>query len=298
MKKALIILNPKAGKTRSKAMLFDVVEALCKAEYTVTTQITLFAGHAKELSEKAAKKGFDLIVAVGGDGTLNEVTGGVVKSGKKVPIGYIPSGSTNDFAVSAGISSNIKTAISDIINGDDYLMDIGTFGNRYFNYVASFGAFTSVSYKTPQATKNALGHLAYIIEGLKDLGSISPCHIKIEADSGTFEGDYCFGAIGNSTSIGGIIKLKDELVSLSDGIFEVILIKLPQNPIELSAIIHGLTFSDFSDPVFNFFKASEMTITSDGSFDWTLDGEFEKGVNEIKVSNINRGYILKKGSKK
>ncbi|MBQ2897950.1 MAG: diacylglycerol kinase family lipid kinase [Clostridia bacterium] len=294
MRKAFVIVNPKAGKTRSKTMLFDIVEELCKNSYTVNCAISLYPGHAKELAQNAANEGYDLIVVSGGDGTLNEVTEGVFKSGKKTPIGYIPSGSTNDFALSAGISSNPKTAINDIVSGNDYLMDIGKFGDRYFNYIASFGAFTSVSYKTPQASKNALGHLAYIIEGIKDIGSITPCHIKMEADGKVYEGDYSFGAIGNSTSIGGLIKLKEELVSLCDGVFEVILIKQPQNPVELSTIIHGLTFSDFQDPMFEFFKASKIKITTDASFDWTLDGEFEKGKKEIEVSNINKAYILRK----
>lgn len=294
MKKAFVILNPKAGKTRSKTMLFDMVNELCKNDFEVTSAITQYSGHAKELSYNAAKKGYDLIVVSGGDGTLNEVTEGVFKADKKVPIGYVPAGSTNDFALSAGISLNLKTAMSDIINGSDYLMDIGKFKDRYFNYIASFGAFTSVSYKTPQASKNALGHLAYLLEGIKDIGSIKPCYVKMEADGKVYEGEYLFGAIGNSKSIGGLIKLKDELVSLSDGVFEVILIKQPQNAIELSAIIHGLTFSDFSDPIFDFFKASSIKITTNGDFDWTLDGEFEKGKKEITVSNINKAYMLRK----
>lgn len=294
MKKAFVILNPKAGKTRSKTMLFDIVKELCENEYLVTSAITLYGGHAKDLAEKAAKDGYDLIVVSGGDGTLKEVTEGVVKSGKKTPIGYVPSGSTNDFAISTGISSNTKKAMQDIIEGSNYLMDIGKFSDKYFNYVASFGAFTSVSYKTPQASKNALGHLAYVIEGIKDIGSITPYHVKFETNGKVYEGDYSFGAIGNSTSIGGLIKIKEELVSMSDGIFEVLLIKQPQNPVELSVVLHGLTFSDFSDPMFEFFKASKIKITTDEDFDWTLDGEFEKGKKEIEVSNENKAYILRK----
>ena len=295
MKKAVVIINPKSGKARSKTMLFDVVHALCEEKYRVITEITFHKGHATALAEKYAKKS-DLIIAIGGDGTLNEVTEGVMKSEHQVSIGYIPAGSTNDFAVSCGISTNVKKAISDIINGSDNPMDIGRFNSKYFNYVASFGAFTSVSYKTPQASKNAFGHFAYVLEGLKDLGSISPCHVKMEADGKVYEGDYSFGAIGNSTSIGGMIKLKEELVSMSDGLFEVLLIKNPKNAIELGAILTGLSASDFSDPIFTFFKAKEIKITTDGSFDWTLDGEFEPGTEEITISNINNGYILRKGN--
>ena len=296
MKKAVIIVNPKAGKARSKTMLFDIVSALCEEQYQVITEVTMHKGHAMELASKYAKKS-DLIVAIGGDGTLNEVTEGVMLSGKKVPIGYIPTGSTNDFAVSCGISTNVKQAISDIINGEDVFIDIGKFNGRFFNYVASFGAFTSVSYKTPQEAKNALGHFAYILEGLKDIGTYTPCHVKIEADGKVYEGDYAFGAVGNSTSIGGLIKLKDEFVSMSDGLFEVLLIKNHKTTAELSAVISGLTFSDFSDPMFEFFKAKEIKITTDGSFDWTLDGEFEQGAQEIKIENIKHGYILRKGKK-
>ena len=297
MKKAVIIVNPKAGKARSKAMLFDIVQALCEEKYQVVTEVTFYKDHAKELAFKYAKK-YDLIVAVGGDGTLNEVTRGVMQSENQVPVGYIPAGSTNDFAVSCGISTNVKQAINDIINGEDVFMDIGKFNEKYFNYVASFGAFTSVSYKTPQASKNALGHFAYILEGLKDIGAITPCHLKMEADGKIYEGDYAFGAVGNSTSIGGLIKLKDDFVSMSDGLFEVLLIKNHKTPLELSAVLSGLTFSDFSDPMFEFFKAKKIKITTDGSFDWTLDGEFEKGINEINIENINQGYILRKGIKK
>lgn len=296
MKKAVIIVNPKSGKARSKTMLFDIVSALCEEKYQVITEVTLRKDHAKDLACKHAKKA-DLIVAIGGDGTLSEVTEGVMKSGSHVPIGYIPAGSTNDFAVSCGISTNTKKAISDIINGEDVYMDIGTFNDKYFNYVASFGAFTSVSYKTPQASKNAFGHFAYILEGLKDIGTITPCHLKIEADGKVIEGDYAFGAIGNSTSIGGLIKLKEELVSMSDGLFEVLLIKNHKTPLELSAVLSGLTFGDFSDPMFEFIQAKSIRITTDGSFDWTLDGEFEEGAKEIVIENINHGYILRKGKK-
>lgn len=297
MKNALVIINPKAGKTRSKSMLFDIAEALCKENYNVSVQVTLKKGHATQIAQKAASK-YDIIIAVGGDGTLSEVTEGIMKSGKKIPIGYVPAGSTNDFSLSVGISSNVKQAVADIIKGSDVELDIGKFNERYFNYIASFGAFTAVSYKTPQSSKNALGHLAYIIEGLKDLASITPCHAKIEAGGKTYEGDYIFGAVGNSTSIGGMIKLKEEMVSLSDGDFEVILIKNPQNAVDLSAILSGLTFSDFSDPIFEFFKAPHLKITSNGTFDWTLDGEYEKGRKVVEISNVNKGYILRKGNKK
>lgn len=293
MKKAIVIINPKAGKTRSKTILFDIVEELCKEDYSVKTAVTLYKDHAKELARDAVKKKYDLIVVSGGDGTLSEVTEAVVKENSKIPIGYIPAGSTNDFAISAGIPLN-KNAIENITKGEDVSIDIGKFNDKYFNYIASFGAFTSVSYKTPQASKNTFCHFAYLMEGLKDIGSIMPYHVKIEADGRVYEGDYSFGAIGNSTSIGGLIKLKEELVSMSDGLFEVILVKQPQNPIDLTNILHGFTFSDFSNPIFDFFKAKELKITTSGDFDWTLDGEYEKGEKEIMIENINNAYVLRK----
>jgi len=288
MKKAYLIINSVAGKNRLRGQLVDVAEKFCRQDYELIVHITLYGGHATELSVRAVKEKADLIVCCGGDGTLNEVVRGVIEAGGDVPIGYIPTGSTNDFAQSAGIPFFVDEALDRVFEGERVPIDVGSFNGRCFNYVASFGAFTAVSYNTPRASKNMFGRLAYIFEGIKDIGSIVPLHAKITTDDGTvIEGEYSFGAVGNSCSIGGVVHIPKDYVSMNDGKFEILLIKMPQNPNQLASIVHGLTWSDFSNEVFTLVHAKEITVESDGEFDWSLDGEFEKGSKLIKIKNMH-----------
>lgn len=288
MKKAYLIINAVAGKNRLRGQLVDIAEKFCRQGYELVVYVTLYGGHATELAIKAAEEKAELVVCCGGDGTLNEVVSGLVKSGSKIPIGYIPTGSTNDFAQSAGIPFFVDEALGRVFDGDCIPMDVGVFNGRCFNYVASFGAFTAVSYNTPRASKNMFGRLAYIFEGIKDLGSIVPHRAKITTDEGiVIEGDYSFGAVCNSNSIGGVVHLPKDLVSMNDGEFEILLIKMPKNPTQLGNIVYGLTWSDFSNDMFVLAHAKEVSIESDGSFDWSLDGEFEKGSELIEIKNIH-----------
>ena len=291
-KNLLLIINPVAGKMKSRNALFDIVKVFTDHDFTVTVKITKRRGHATEIAAEDGGK-YDVVVCCGGDGTLNEVVKGIVGSGLSTPIGYIPAGSTNDFASSIGLSSNIKKAAEAIAVGSPVRLDVGTFRDAYFTYIASFGAFTSTSYSTPQTTKNALGHIAYIFEGIKDLGSIKPIRIKAESSERTIEGDYIFGGIANSTSVGGIVKLKPELVDMSDGLFEVVLIKNPKNIIELNDIIFALTTSDLGkSKMIDYFNASEVRFTSDGNLPWTVDGEYADGSGSIVVKNLKQRFTL------
>ena len=294
MKKVLIILNPRAGKMKSKGGLFTIVDKLCAAGWNVTVQTTQKQGHATELAADAAVNGFDLIVCCGGDGTLNEVIDGVMNVGSDIPLGYIPCGSTNDFAASMGISTNINKAIENIIANDTVSLDIGSFNGRHFSYIASFGAFTAASYSAPQSRKNALGHFAYILEGIKDIKSLKKYHMTVKTDDICEEGDYIFGAVSNSTSVGGIVKLNADLVDMKDGIFELILIKYPKNPAQLSRILTGILKSNFDKDVFTFTKTSRVEFDTDSDIHWTLDGEYEKGASHIEVLNIHEAIKLKK----
>ena len=288
MKKAYLIINAVAGKNRLRGQLVDVAEKFCRKGYELVVHVTLFGGHASELAERAANEGADLIVCCGGDGTLNEVVSGLVKTESKIPLGYIPTGSTNDFAQSAGISFFVDEALDRVFDGDCVPMDVGSFDGRCFNYVASFGAFTAVSYNTPRASKNMFGRLAYIFEGIKDLGSIVPHHAEFVTEDGTvIKGDYSFGAVCNSSSIGGVVHLPKDLVSMNDGEFEILLIKMPKNPTQLANIVYGLTWSEFSNDMFVLARAKEVTVKSDGSFDWSLDGEFEKGSKLVQIKNMH-----------
>ena len=284
MKKVLVILNPTAGKMKSRGALFDIVSLLCSEGWTVSVQTTLCAGHATEVTEQRCRD-FDLIVCAGGDGTLNEVITGVMRAGDDVEIGYIPCGSTNDFARSMGISTNMKRAVQNIAAHESVTVDVGRFNDRYFSYIASFGAFTSTSYSTPQGMKNTLGHFAYLLSAVQDISKIHRCHMKVTGDGETFEDDFIFGSVSNSTSVAGVVKLKKDLVDLTDGLFEVILARYPNNAGEVSRIIHGMTSSKFEDPMFRFFKAASLTFETTEDVPWSLDGEYQPSVETVNIVN-------------
>lgn len=291
-KRLLLIINPVAGKMKSKNALFDIIKIFSDNDFDVSVRLTKRKGHGTEIVEKEYMN-YDLIVCVGGDGTLNEVVCGLVRCGAKTPVGYIPAGSTNDFANSIGLSPNIKKAAGNIVNGETYQLDIGSFKDVIFTYIASFGAFTSVSYSTPQATKNAIGHAAYVLEGIKDLSTLKPVHIKVEAEGVCLEDDYIFGGIANSTSVGGIVKLKKEMVDMSDGFFEVILIKNPKNLNHLNEIIRSLMTSDYkNNKSVDYFNASEVKITTEDKLPFTVDGEYADGSGSITIKNLKQRLTI------
>ena len=215
MKKLLFIVNPKAGKTKSNAPLFDAVAAFSRAGYLVRVFLTEAGGEARTYAAKWGPQ-YDVVVCAGGDGTLNETISGLMELEHRPLLGYLPNGSTNDFAVSLHLSSDPRHAAQAIASGQPHALDIGRHNDRYFAYVASFGAFTRSSYSASQAAKNALGHFAYILEGLGDLDSLRPYNCRIEADGETFEGDFIFGAVCNSTSLGGLVKLDPSRVKMDD----------------------------------------------------------------------------------
>jgi len=283
--KILFIFNPVAGKLNSKSNMLKIIDIFKKNKYEVSLQITTGKGHATDL---VLEHGFshDIIACCGGDGTLNEVISGALQLSKQVPIGYLPAGTTNDFANSLGLSSNIDKAADTIMNGQIKVFDIGQFNHsRYFNYIASFGAFTSSSYLTPQSIKNTIGHLAYVFEGLKDIPNIRPYHVKVEVNGEVYEDEYVFGAVSNSTSIGGILKLSTDLVDLNDGLFEILLVKPPKTALDLHKIYLFLSKKEMGNEMVTFIKASEATFYMEQQIPWTLDGEFQEGGYEIFVKN-------------
>ncbi len=291
-KRLLLIINPVAGKMKSKTALFDIVKVFSDNDFDVSVRLTRRRGHGTEIVENEHMN-YDLIVCVGGDGTLNEVVRGLIKCGANTPIGYIPAGSTNDFANSIGLSPNIKKAAENIAKGEKYQLDIGAFRDVIFTYIASFGAFTSASYTTPQATKNAIGHVAYVLEGIKDLSTLKPVHIKVEADGVVYEDDYIFGGIANSTSVGGIVKLKKEMVDMSDGLFEVILIKNPKNLNHLNEIVRSLMTSDYkNNKSVDYFNASQIKITTEDKLPFTVDGEYADGSGSITIKNLKQRLTI------
>ena len=285
--KTMVIINPRAGKMKSKTALFDIIEALCLAGHEPTVKITAESGDAIRFAKKAVAEEYDLVVCCGGDGTFNETVSGIITSGKRIPIGYIPAGSTNDFARTLGISTIPKKAATMAANGSPILIDAGRFGDdRFFTYIASFGIFTSASYTAPQSAKNVLGHLAYVLEGIRDLGVVKPCKVKVTTDNTVYQGEYIFGAVTNSTSVGGMVKLGKNLVDLNDGMFEVILVKNPKDVAEFSRIMISIANSDLSDSMFDFFKAREIIFESEEEMDWSLDGEEASPGKKVKITNI------------
>lgn len=291
MKKALIILNPCAGTKQANRFFVKIIDLFSQNDYMPIVFTTAARGDGTTIAREYAKE-VDLVVCIGGDGTFNEVIEGVITSGVDVPLGYIPAGSTNDFATSLHLPKGIMKAAENIINGEPRSLDAGSFNGRYFSYVASFGAFTRASYEAPQSVKNALGHLAYILEGIKDLPTIKPEKLRIQTEQGVYGGNYLFGAISNSTSVGGILTLDPSVVDMNDGYFEVLLVKSPDNLLELNQVLTALTLQDFNSPMLSFFSTKSVVITADPEMPWTLDGEYEQGHEEIKVENIHNAIKI------
>ncbi len=285
-KKVLIIMNPCSGTKRANKYLTEIAELFVLAGYIPTVLITTKRGDGTEYARKHAAD-YDLLVAIGGDGTFNEVASGVVESGMRVPLGYIPAGSTNDFAGSLELSKDVIQNAKNIIAGHSRAIDLGSFNGRTFSYIASFGAFTRASYATPQSIKNILGHAAYVLAGVKEVANLKPIHMSIEADGELYEGDYLLGAISNSTSVAGILTIKREYVDLSDGMFELLLIKAPKDPLELAELMHMLSLQDFyASSMVTFVNAREFHIKAGKDVSWTLDGEYQEGAEEICIKNM------------
>lgn len=291
MKKLLLIINPSSGKMKSKKVLPEIAEILALGGYEVTALSTNRPGHATEFVKESAGEA-EVVVCCGGDGTLNETITGIMSLEKKPMLGYIPAGTTNDFANSLGLSKDLLTAAKNIVSGSAQSIDVGKFNDKYFSYIASFGAFTDSSYMTTQPMKNMFGHLAYVLEGIKEVPNIKPRHIRLETGGSSFEGDYVFGAVCNSTSIGGIIKLEKDIVDLNDGLFEIMLIKNPKNALELSAIILSLTNQNFTNEFITFIQASEVVIHTQENISWSLDGEFNSGSSVVRAVNIHNAITL------
>lgn len=291
MKKLLLIVNPCAGTKRIQKYLPDIISLFTANGYENIVYMTAKRGDATRLVlERAAD--VDLIVCAGGDGTFNETVSGLLESGLQKPIGYIPAGSTNDFASSLGLPRQIMAAAQRIVEGTPHPVDIGRFNDRYFTYVASCGAFTRASYSTPQNVKNALGHLAYILAGIKDIPNIHKFHLRIETDTQVLEGDYLFAAVSNSTSVGGLLTLDPSIVDMSDGLFEILLLRSPSNAIELNESIVALTTQNYNSGPVTLCSAKQASITVGEVMDWTLDGEMAPDCQQIRIENLRHAITL------
>lgn len=291
MKKMLFVMNPLAGTKRGSKCLPDLIATFNRAGYQVNTYMTAGPGDGTTAVRQMASDA-DLVVCAGGDGTFNETVSGLLQANLDIPIGYIPCGSTNDFAASLHLSSDLLHAAQDIVTGSPVRYDIGRFANRYFSYVASFGAFTRASYVTPQNIKNALGHTAYILEGIQELSQIRKVHVRFETEQHVIEDDFLFGAISNSTSVGGILTLDPRQVDMRDGKFELLLVRAPKDLSEVSECIRALQTQKYNCGMITFLSASKIQITADPGMPWTLDGEKENGHTLIQVKNLQHAIQL------
>lgn len=289
-KRLLLVINPVSGRVKLASALFEITKAFCDAGYKISLRMTQAHGDGTLIVQNEAAE-HDLIVACGGDGTLNECITGLIRSAADIPIGYIPCGTTNDFAAGLGIErDNYVQAAHNIINGSPFAIDIGSFGlNRYFTYIASFGAFTETSYNAPQSRKNALGHLAYILEGMRDLWNIKPVHARVTInDDMVLEGDYIFGCVSNTTSIGGVVRIDSSRVDFSDGAFEVMLVKNPVTALEISRIMLAIQTGMYEDGGISFHHAHKVSFETPDSAPWALDGEFAKGAERVDISVMEK----------
>ena len=292
MKKMLFIMKPYAGKRRANKYLADILEMFNRADYLVTVHMTAGPGDATGVVQALAP-GMDIVVCCGGDGTFNETVAGLLKANVDIPVGYIPAGSTNDFAASLHLPTEPLEAAQEIVEGVPVSYDAGSFCGRFFSYVASFGAFTRTSYTTPQSIKNALGHTAYVLSGISELSQIRPEHIRMEINGEVVEDDFLFGAICNSTSVGGILTLDPKQVDMADGKLEVLLVRSPQSLLELTECIAAVQSQQYNNcEMITFRSGSKIEIIADPEMPWTLDGEREDGHEHITVVNKHLAYRL------
>ena len=291
MKKMLFVMNPYSGMRRASKYLADIIALYNRAGYEVTVHMTGGQGDATQVVESRAKD-MDIVVCCGGDGTFNETISGLLRAGADVPVGYIPAGSTNDFASSLKLPTNIMQAALDVVEGEPVAYDVGKFGDRYFSYVASFGAFTRASYSTPQSVKNALGHTAYVLEGINELSQIKNEHVRMEIDGQVIEDDFLFGAISNSTSVGGILTLSPEIVDMADGQMEVLLVRAPRNLTEITECIQAVQSQKYNCSMITFQSARHVRIYADPQMPWTLDGEREEGHECVDAVSLHHAIRL------
>ena len=299
MKKLLFIYNPLSGVGQLKSKLSDVLDIFVKAGYEVTVYPTQKYHGALEKT-KSYTGDYDLVVCSGGDGTLDEVVSGMETREKKVPIGYIPTGTTNDFASSLHISRNILEAADTAVNGIPFACDVGRFNEDYFIYIAAFGLFTDVSYETKQSMKNILGHLAYVLEGTKRIFNIPSYRIKVFHDGEEIEDEFIFGMVTNSRSVGGFKGIIGRDVIFDDGEFEVTLMKTPKNPIELNELLGAIVMKQINQERMYSFRSGEIRFESVEEIPWTLDGEFGGVHDHVLVQNKKQGLkiMVKEGLEK
>lgn len=292
MKKLFFVYNPNAGKGLAKTEVPDILDIFVKAGYMPTVYPTQSYKDAYK-AIRQLNENYDLIVCSGGDGTLDEVVTAMIRKNIRCPLGYIPAGSTNDFARSLKISRDMLDAAYTAVKGQEFKYDVGRFNSGIFVYIAAFGMFTDVSYATPQGVKNVLGHLAYVLEGVKRIYNIPSYKMTIQYDEEEpIKGTFIFGMVSNSKSVGGYKSISEKDTVFNDGKFEVMLIRKPITPIELQEVVAALLIEQFDSKYMQSFQASKITFECDEEIAWTLDGEFGGEHNKVEIINSKQEITL------
>lgn len=291
-KKLYFIYNPHSGRGQIKNKLFDILQVFSDAGYELTVHPTRERKDATRQIEALADD-YDLVVCSGGDGTMDEVVEGMMHRKHRMPIGYIPSGTVNDFARSLKIPRNMVHAAHIAVEGRDFPCDMGTFNEEHFVYIAAFGIFTDVSYSTRQDMKNVLGHMAYLLEGMKRLTNIPSYHMRLWSEECCTEGDYIFGMVTNSRSVGGFKSIIGRKVQFDDGVFEVTFIRRPQNAAELQETLAAIVLKEIDSKYMDSFRTSKLTVEADAAVPWTLDGEFGGECQSAIIKNYQKALSIR-----
>ena len=285
------IYNPHAGKEHIRGRLYGIIQAMADADYEITIYPTKGYLDARD-KIMALPEGYDLVVCSGGDGTLDEVVSGMMHREKKLPIGYIPAGTCNDFARSLKIPGDMAKAARIAVRGERFGCDVGSFNDRNFVYIAAFGIFTDVSYSTRQEIKNALGHMAYLLEGMKRLNNVKSYPMKVTSEEQSFEGEFLFGMVTNSKSVGGFKSIIGKNVLFDDGVYEMTFIRRPNNPIEIQEILAALLVERIDSKYMYSFRSSRVTVEAREPVPWTLDGEFGGEHTSVEICNNQRAVDI------
>ena len=301
-KRMLFIFNPYSGKQELKSFLPEIIDLFVKENFIIEIRTTQSKGDARNVIKSSRENGYDLILCSGGDGTLNEAVSGLMEGSLSTKLGYIPSGTVNDFASSLGISSDIMTAARDVLDGNVFACDVGQFcDDKFFSYIAAFGAFTDVSYQTPQNFKNIFGRAAYVLEGIKQLPSIKKQRLSFKAkgflNEEKIEDDFIFGMVSNSTSVAGIKSNTKGSILMDDGLLEALFVKYPKNAIELQLLLNDVLTQNFSSKLFYSFKTDQLSFSSNEKIRWTLDGEFGGEISSGKIGVLKRKLQIIIGNK-
>lgn len=292
MKKLYFIYNPHSGREQIRNKLSDILQIFSRAGYEVTVYPTRGCKDATEKIEELSED-YDLVVCSGGDGTMDEVVEGMMRRQQKIPIGYIPSGTVNDFARSLKIPRDMKKAAQIAVCGKNFACDMGTFNEQHFVYIAAFGIFTDVAYSTKQNMKNVLGNMAYLLEGVKRLTNIPSYHMRFSSKEMTEEGDFIFGMVTNSRSVGGFKSIIGRKVQFDDGVFEITFIRTPKNPVELQEILGAIILKEIDSKYMYSFRSSQLLIEADTKVPWTLDGEFGGDCSSALIQNHQKALEIK-----